>query len=472
MGQDAPTRAVVLGGSIAGLFAARVLADAYDEVRIVDRDTLVGTKGPRRHAPQGRHINGLLARGQQIMEELFPGLTKQILDYGVPGGDLSGSCRWFFGGRRLKQQHAGLVTLGARRPVLEFHIRERVEKIPNVVFTEQHDILGLVTTADRGTVTGVRVQRRGTKTEKVIEADLVVDATGRGSRTPVWLEELGYGAVPEERKKIDLVYVTQHFRLREGADPFGDDVAINPVAFPGNPRGAVFVRTDGGELELTTYGLLGDHPPTDQAGLYEWLKTLPSKDVYNAIRYADPVDEPTAFRFPTTVRRQYEKLTRFPAGLLVTGDAITCFNPVYAQGMSVAAMSAMTMRQHLHSGAAPEPTDYFRDLAHDVIDPPWEMTNTVDLTFPGVKGNRTFQVRMAQKYLKRVQVAATRDGKVTAAYMRAAGLVDRPEALMRPGMVLRVLAKSLFGPSPESGVHANWAPAADVTPVIEERRAA
>ena len=468
MGQEAGTRAVVLGGSIAGLFAARVLADAYDEVQIVDRDKIVGLREPRKTCPQTYQANGLLARGVHVMEELFPGITQQLIDHGVPKGDLSGSCRWYAQGLRLKQQHGDLITLGVLRPELEWHIRERVQQLPNVVFVEQHDILGVTATADNSRVTGARVQARGEKSDRVIEADLVVDATGRGSRTPVWLEQMGYAKPEEERKKIDLVYVTQHYKLRPGADPFEGDVAINQIAHPGLPRGNVFFKTDGGKLELTTYGLLGDHPPTDQKGLYEWVRSLGAKDVYETLRYADPVDEPVPFRFPTTLRRHYQKLDRFPEGLLVTGDAITCFNPVYAQGMSVAALCAITMRQHLHSGAVPVPQDYFRDLARDAIDATWEMTNTVDLSFPGVKGERPFKVRFGNKFLKKVQIAATRDGKVTAAYFKAAGLVNRPESLMRPGFILRVLWRSLFGPSKESRQPYVWRAPAGVEPVFTD----
>ncbi|WP_407698933.1 FAD-dependent oxidoreductase [Streptomyces katsurahamanus] len=442
-GDSTGTRAVVLGGSIAGLFAARVLADAYDEVLIVDRDALVGVDGPRRSAPQGRHINGLLARGQQIMEELYPGITEELFADGVPTGDLAGNVRWYFNGKQLKQQSAGLVCVAASRPMLERHIRERTEALPNVVFIEEHDILGLETTPDRSRITGARVQRTGGGEEEVIEADLVVDATGRGSRTPIWLEELGYGRVEEERKKIGLGYVTQHYRML--ADPYHGDLSINPAASPQVPRGAIFTKTDGDRVELTTYGLLGDHPPTDQKGLYDWLKTLAVPDIADALQHAEPLDEPVAFRFPTTLRRRYEKLTRFPDGLLVTGDAITCFNPIYAQGMTVSALCALTIRDHLHTGASPQPLQYFRDLAHDVIDPPWEMTNMVDLSFSGVKGDRTAQVRMGQIYLKLVQKAAVVDGEVTAAYMKAAGLVERPDSLMKPALVLRVLWNTARG---------------------------
>lgn len=439
------TRAVVLGGSLAGLFAARVLSEAYDEVLIVDRDELIGVEGPRRGCPQSRHINGLLARGQRAMEELYPGITQEIFDDGVPTGDLCGNVRWYFNGLRIEQQAADLTCVAASRPKLEFHIRRRTAALANIKFQEQTDILGLEFTPDNSKVIGARVQRVGESAEEVITADLVVDATGRGSRTPIWLEDKGYPKVVEERKKVGLGYVTQHYKLN--SDPYGHDLSINPVANPDLPRGAIFTKTDGGRVEMTVYGILGDHPPTDQEGLYQFVKTLATQDIAKALEDAEPLDEPVAFRFPTTLRRHYEQMDRFPDGLLVVGDAVTCFNPVYAQGMTVAALSALTIRQHLHSGAAPKPRDYFADLSRDVIDPPWEMTNLVDLTFPGVEGERPRQVVMAQKFLKKVQLAATRDKKIAAQYMRAAGLVDRPESMQRLGFVLRVLWKS-FGVKP------------------------
>lgn len=440
------TRAVVLGGSIAGLFAARVLADAYDEVVVVDRDQLVGVSEPRRSRPQGRHINALHCRGRLVMEELFPGITAQMIADGCPSGDMAGDVRWYFDGKRAKPHFVDLLAVPATAPVMERYIRERTQALPAVTFMEQYDILGLVTTPDRSQVTGVRVQRlQGDSPEETVRADLVVDATGRGSRTPVWLAQLGYPQVEEERTKIGLGYVTQHYTLR--ADPWDGDLAIIPVASPRVPRGAIFTKTDSGKVELTAYGLLGDHPPTDQAGFYEFIKSLAVPDIYDALQHADPIDEPVAFRFPTTIRRRYERMTSFPAGLLVTGDAVTCFNPVYAQGQTVAALSALVLRQHLHSGVAPDPLQYFSDLARDVIDAPWEMTQTVDLSYPGVPGRRTLKVRIGQAYLARVQAAATRDGTITAAYMRAAGMVDPPSALMRPGFMLRVLRKSWRGPA-------------------------
>lgn len=235
MSNGSAQRAVVLGGSIAGLLAARVLADFHGEVLVVDRDRFTGP-GVRQSVPQGRHAHGLLARGQQAMEELFPGLTDELRGAGVPVGDVSARMRWYVGGHRLRPGPTGLLVVGAARPVLEHHVRARVAALPNVTFVEGHDIAGLAATADGGRVTGVHVQERAEGSEpRRLDAALVVDATGRGSRAPKWLRDLGYPEVPEERVKVDLAYTSRRYRLR--TDPFTEEQSINVIATPATRAG-------------------------------------------------------------------------------------------------------------------------------------------------------------------------------------------------------------------------------------------
>ncbi|WP_370962009.1 NAD(P)/FAD-dependent oxidoreductase [Amycolatopsis sp. cg9] len=434
MSNGSVARAVVLGGSIAGLFAARVLAEVYDEVLVVDRDRFTGP-GVRQSVPQGRHAHGLLARGQQAVEELFPGLTDELRGAGVPVGDVSARMRWYVGGDRLRPGPTGLLVIGAARPVLEHHVRARVRALPAVRFLEGHDITGLAATADGRRVTGVHLQERaGGGTPRRLEAGLVVDATGRGSRAPRWLRALGCPEVPEERVKVDLAYTSRRYRLR--ANPFTDEQSINVIATPGHPRGAFFHTLGGDECLLSLTGLLGDHPPTDPDAFLAYAKSLPVPDVHDAVADAEPLTEPVSFRFPASTRRHYELLSRVPDGFVVVGDALCVFNPVYGQGMTAAVLQARTLRRHL--GRALRPAEFFADAAR-VVDAPWEIAAGGDLAFPGVTGRRSVKTHIGNAYVARVQSAATRDAEVTNAFMRVAGLIDPPQALLRPRLAVRVL---------------------------------
>ncbi|GAA1422399.1 FAD-binding monooxygenase [Catellatospora coxensis] len=426
--------AVVLGGSIAGTLAARVLADTYHTVTVVDRDLLADGADPRHAVPQGHHIHALLARGQQILEELFPGLTAALVAEGVPTGDFGTSLSWYFNGQMIEKAETGLVCVAAGRPLLEARLRARVRALPNVTYLERTDIVGLV--AARGRITGARVQGHDAEQPTTLAADLVVDATGRGSRTARWLRELGYAAVPEERVKMDLTYTTCDFKGPLSYDPIGDDIALLPVATPAMPRGAIFARLpDRYAVSLT--GILGDRPPTDIDGFMEYVKSLPVPDVYKAVRDAEPMGSPQTFRFPASVRRHYEAMPQLPDGLLVIGDAACVFNPVYGQGMTVAAIETTVLAAHVRDGE-PQPRAYFRDLAK-VIDAPWTMSAGADLGFPGVEGRRTMQTRLGNLYIPRLQAAAVHDGRLSAAFLRSAGLVDPPTALMHPRVIARVL---------------------------------
>ncbi|WP_409494802.1 FAD-dependent oxidoreductase [Amycolatopsis sp. cmx-11-12] len=437
-------RAIVLGGSIGGTLAARVLSEFYREVVVVDRDEIAGVYEARKGTPHTRHAHGLHARGQLIIEELFPGFTDGLRAHGVPTGDL-GEMRWFFNARKLRPARTGLISVTAPRPFLEGYLRARVAELPNVRLLQKHDILGLVATPDRDRVIGARVRSRAEGAEEeAMEADLVVDATGRGSRTPAWLEELGYGRPREDKVKVGLAYTTRHYRTRP--EWFDGVQSINPVASPAHPRGAFFGQIGEDKCILSLTGILGDHPPTEPDAFLEFVRSLPVPDIYDAVRDDAGLDAPVSFGFPASVRRRYEKLSRFPDGLLLIGDALCSFNPVYGQGMSVASIEALTLREHLREGTV-RPGPYLSDMAK-VISVPWDISAGGDLDFPEVEGRRTLKVRMGNAYMARLQYAATKDAKVTDAFMRVAGLMDPPEALMRPAMVTRVLKHGLGRPAP------------------------
>jgi 2-polyprenyl-6-methoxyphenol hydroxylase-like FAD-dependent oxidoreductase len=193
---------------------------------------------------------------------------------------------------------------------------------------------------------------------------------------------------------------------------------------------------------LTLAGILDDHPPTDPDGFLNFARSLQFPDIYQTIRDAEPLDDPVPFRFPASVRHRYEKLDRFPDGLLVLGDAVASFNPIYGQGMSVAALEALSLRRHLERGVEPQPRRFLGDLAR-VVDVPWEMAAGGDLVFSGVQGRRTAKIGLVNAYLARLHAAAAHDAHLATAFLRVAGLVARPESLLHPRMALRMLRGSL-----------------------------
>jgi 2-polyprenyl-6-methoxyphenol hydroxylase-like FAD-dependent oxidoreductase len=446
--------AVVLGAGMAGLLAARVLADAYHRVTVVERDKLSISAEPRRGVPQGRHIHALIARGQQALDELFPGFTDEVTARGAPTMDQLRDARLFFSGHRLAQATSGVVVLSASRPCLEAHVRERVRSLPRVTFADRRDILGLVTTPDGRRVIGARViPRADGGTEETVHTDLVVDATGRGSRLPLWLQDLGYGRPTEEKVTAGVAYATGIFRLRPGA--LGHDKAVIAAPSPAQLRGAGLALIEGQRHVVTLMGMLGDRPPTDLAGFFDFAESLHIPDIHDAIVDAEPLDELVGFSFPASIRRRYERMGRFPDGLLVAGDGICSLNPIYGQGMSVAAIEALVLRKHLNSGVEPRPREILHDFAK-AIDTPWEMATGADLAIPGVHGRRNAKTRMANAYIPRLHAAAAQDAGLAAEFLRVAGLVEPPAALFRPGVVGRVLRHCLRNPResrPESLGH-------------------
>jgi 2-polyprenyl-6-methoxyphenol hydroxylase-like FAD-dependent oxidoreductase len=430
-------RAVVLGASMAGLLAAQVLSDGYGQVTVIDRDELPEASMHRRGVPHGRHLHALAARGHQALEELFSGLTAELVADGVPAGDMLADTRLFFSGHRLRRAPTGLGLLCASRPVLEGRVRARVRALPNVRLVDRCDVVGLATTPDRRRVTGARLLRRADgSAEEVLGADLVVDATGRGGRTPAWLEALGYRRPPAAQVRVGLGYATRIYRLPP--DALGGDLAVLQAATPRHPRTGALQVLEGDRWMVTLAGILGDHPPTDPGGFLDFARSLRFPDIYEAVRDAEPLDDPVAFRFPASVRHHYEKLDRFPDGLLVMGDAVASFNPIYGQGMSVAALEALALRRHLEHGAAPRPRRWFREVAR-VVDVPWDIAAGGDLVFPGVPGRRTAKVRLVSAYLVRLHAAAAHDADLAGAFLRVAGLVAPPGSLLRPGVAVRVL---------------------------------
>ncbi len=426
-------RAVVLGASIGGLLAARVLTEAFPQVTLVDRDDLPDGAVPRRGVPQGLHTHALLGRGREVLEELFPGLTDELLQHGARGGDLQDDVRFYNDGHLLFRRPSDMRGVGLTRPLLEDRLRARVRGLPGVELLTRVEGEPVLT---GGRVTGVRAHpATGGSPPAVLEADLVVDATGRGSHTPAWLESSGFPRPAETTIELGVGYSTWIFPHSPG-DLAGDSGVLIGATVRAPRFGAAAV-VEGDRWMVTAGGYQGDRPPADLDSFREYLRGLPVPDLAELVADLEPLEAPRAYRFRSSTRRHYERLPRFPDGLLVIGDALSSFNPVYGQGMTVVALEALALRTLLAEGGTDLPRRFFRRAAR-LIDIPWDIAAGGDLRLPVVPGPRPLRTRLVNRYVGRVQAVAAVDPEVGLAFLRVANLVEGPAALLRPGVVVRL----------------------------------
>ncbi|MDT5351402.1 MAG: hypothetical protein QOH91_4689 [Mycobacterium sp.] len=290
--------AIVLGASMAGLLAARVLADFYANVTVVERDTLGDDVNVRKGVPQGRHTHGLLMRGAQALEELFPGLLDQLVDHGAvrfDGADLSQLYFCMNGHVAVRRGAAKEFAIyNMTRPFLECHVRRRLRAISNVSVLDDHDLADICMTAG-ARVTGVRVVGRSSGTALELTADLIVDATGRGARTPALLKRMGYQPPVEDEVVVDLLYASQLLRIPDDAlHELG--FIVSPV--PGRPTGAALAKCENNTAFFTVFGMAGDHPPADLSGMCAFAEGFVPAHLLAALRAAVPVSPTAQHRFP------------------------------------------------------------------------------------------------------------------------------------------------------------------------------
>ena len=427
--------AIVLGGSMAGLMAARVLAQHVERVTLIERDELPTAAAHRRGVPQGRHTHALIAGGCQAIEQLFPGISQTLLDAGGVPADDGQDMRWFFEGGFLARTPTGRRGVMVTRPLLEATVRARVRALPRVIIRDGCHVAGLCADSERRYITGVRLL-----TGEMVAADLVVDASGRGSRMPQWLSALGYPAPEEEQVEVGISYTTRFFR-RDPRQLSGDLGVIVPPT-PSGKQGGVLLAQEGLRWTVTLLSHFRPGAGESLPAFLEFAAQLPSTAIYNVIRTAEPLGEAFLSRFPASLRRRYERVPRFPEQLVVLGDAICSFNPIYGQGMSVAAQEALSLDAVLSSGRHRVGMRFFRRAA-PIIDNPWTTAVGNDLRMPEVNGPRSAVGTAINGYIARLQRGAHRSPALTRAFLQVSNLTAHPSSLFAPAVVARVIAGSM-----------------------------
>ncbi|GAA0565584.1 FAD-dependent oxidoreductase [Actinomadura livida] len=428
--------AVVVGGSLMGLLAARVLTDHFPRVTLIERDRFAEAVGSRPGLGQARHLHVLWSRGLEIAEQLFPGLEDELLAADVPEVRVPADMLWLSSaGWRRRFESTRLLTFS--RDLLDWTVRARLAKTGNLQMLTGHEVTGLL--ADAGAVTGVEVRERGTtEPGEPVTADLVIDATGRASKTPAWLERLGYPAVRETLINPLLGYASRTYAVPSGFDPGWKALYLQADPPRGTRTGALFPQ-EGGRWIVSLFGVGEDYPPNEDGGFLDFAKSLRSPVLYEAIRDAEPLTPVVSYRRTENHRRHYERMRAWPKRFLVSGDALCAFNPLYGQGMTVAAKSALTLDACLRADG--DLDGLARRFHRKVIknaSGPWLVATGEDLRYSTTQGATAgLQTRILNRYVDRVQHLANVDPRVCDRFVDVLALTAQPQSLFLPGVLWR-----------------------------------
>ncbi|GAA3597118.1 FAD-dependent oxidoreductase [Kribbella ginsengisoli] len=435
-------RAIVLGGSMAGLMAARVLSDHADEVLVIERDGSEESALPRPGVPQGSQVHALLPAGHAQLDRWFAGFTAAALADGAVDPPPE-QIRNYFNGVMAPQAPAGTLgqSLVSTRPFLEYHVRRRTLAIENIkVVHGRAD--GLEFDGDR--VSAVRYQPAGG--ELVVEAaDLVVDATGRSSRLSDWLGAAGWPQPPMLRMPIKLNYASALFRRDPKISDVGISIAQNQAGRMVTPRQGGVLAVEGDRWLVLVAGYGDDRPTRDLGDFKKRCREDFPPDFGQIADHGELLGDVITYHQADSRRREYHRLKRFPARLIVAGDAVASFNPVYGQGMTSATLHASCLSAYLRSDPAlDKPARQYFEQVRLVVDAAWRVSTFADLELPHVDGPYPRGYRLAQWRSGLVARAAALDPGLGLQSARVTTMLDHPSVLSRPQTVLRALRLRLL----------------------------
>ena len=434
--------ALVIGAGIAGLLAARVLSSHYGQVTVIDRDSLPDSQDFRGGIPQGRHVHVLLARGQRLMEGFFPGLNDGLIANGSPRLDWGREMRLYLSGRWQCHYENAVITNVITRTSLEWQVRQRVAALPNVTFIERTEVESLLSDPAHTRITGVKLSSRIDQAERDLNADLVVDTSGRRSHAPEWFTALGYDAPAESLINSFVGYASRWYEIGSVTYDW-KSLVIGMDAKRGLFRGGAIGRVEGNQMVLTAVGVNKDYPPTDEADFNAFIKSLPVPDIYDVIQASKPVTPIYGYRYEGSRRQHYEKLTRRPENFILMGDSVCSFNPIYGQGMTVAAIEAQRLDQMLAQNGTANLRGFatkFQQAMVGASADAWLMATGEDLRYPGTEGKQLGAVvRLIQRYTDQIFDGAGADPYLACRFNHVMNLVEKPSIFFQPKVALHVL---------------------------------
>ena len=436
-------QAVVIGAGIGGLAAAKAVAPHFEKVTVFDRDSLPNEPTARLGTPQARHTHGLLAGGCHALEHLFPGIELDLVEAGAVRMRMRRDMRFEAPGfDPLPRRDLGFDQFGLSRPALERVCRRRVERERNIEFKPRMRVTELTASPDNGGVAGVRFEdTRGTPGS--LAADLVVDASGRASPTLRFLEAIGSAKPPVIEIGIDQAYATAVFEKPEDA-PTDWLFVLHVPTPPGSSRLGIIMPMEGRRWSVSLCGNHGEAPPGDIDGFMAFAKSFRMPTIYNAIRNAKRLGDIARFGMPCSVLRAFDKLDRFPRGLVPLGDSVCRFPPVQGQGMSVAAQECCVLASVLESRRRfGDPLDglaaAFLAEIQPLLETPWAVA-MADLVYPQTRGERPPDFEKRLQYTRALMRLAAEDAEVDKVLAEVRALLKPQSALREPELASRVMS--------------------------------
>ena len=432
-------RAVVIGGSIAGLLSARVLADYFEQVIVIDKDKLPQTPQPRRGGvPQSVQPHVLFTKGYRILGDFFPGIESKLDANGALNIDWAREFKHYFGGEwGLTTEHpSDIVSVTCSRYLLEWTIRQELLKLPQIDFLEQSKVAELVVNAKAEHIKGVCLH-----SGKQLDAELVVDASGRSSQASGWLKQIGCTAAPEMVVNPFLGYATRRYKIPDDLDLDWKVLLISQTP-PQDNRLGYLAKIEGNELIATLGGYGKDFPPLDDDGFLEFAQSLAQPDFYQAIALCTPSSPIYAHRATANRLRNYEQI-KLPGGFVTLGDAVCALCPVYGQGMTVSALAAEILQSWLDKSAdKPLDNNLFQKQLAKSNSLSWMLATSQDSRFPttvGGKNNSGLFDGLIAGYTNKLISKSVSEPRLHLLFLEVAHLLRSPLTLYHPKVIWQVL---------------------------------